>query len=99
MKTNTRTNRRKFLKRTAGIASVAFGLPVIVPGSALGKDGQTAASERITLGSIGVGSMGRGDMKGLMKSEGVQVLAVCDVFEDRRNQAKGIVDDQYKLRL
>jgi predicted dehydrogenase len=96
MKTNTRTNRRKFLKRTAGIASVAFGLPVIVPGSALGKDGQTAASERITLGSIGVGSMGRGDMKGLMKSEGVQVLAVCDVFEDRRNQAKGIVDDQYK---
>jgi predicted dehydrogenase len=96
MKTSTRTNRRKFLKRSAGIASVAFGLPTIVPGSALGKDGQTAASERVTLGSIGVGSMGRGDMKGLMKSEGVQVLAVCDVFEDRRNQAKGIVDDQYK---
>ncbi len=96
MKTNSKTNRRQFLKRSAGVASVAFGLPVIVPGSALGKDGHTAASERVTLGSIGVGSMGRGDMKGLMKSEGVQVLAVCDVFEDRRDKAKGIVDDQYK---
>jgi predicted dehydrogenase len=39
--------------------------------------------------------MGRGDLKGLMKSEGTQVLAVCDVFRQRRDQAKAIVDQNY----
>ena len=91
----TKTNRRQFLKRSAGIASAAWALPYLVPGAALGKDGQVAASERITLGSIGVGSMGRGDMKSLMKVDGVQIVAVCDVFEQRRKQAKGIVDEHY----
>ena len=52
----------------AGIAAAALALPHIVPASALGKDGQVAPSERVTLGSIGVGSMGRHDMKGLMKA-------------------------------
>ncbi len=90
-----KTNRRQFLKRSAGVASVAFGLPYFVPASALGKDGQVAPSERVTLGSIGVGSMGRGDMKNLMKVEGAQIVAVCDVFQQRREQAKGIVDKNY----
>ncbi len=30
-----------------------------------------------------------------MKAEGSQVLAVCDVFKQRREQAKGIVDENY----
>ena len=89
------TNRRQFLRQSAGIAAAALALPHIVPASALGKDGQVPPSERVTLGSIGVGSMGRHDMKGLMKAEGSQVLAVCDVFKQRREQAKGIVDENY----
>ena len=96
MRTNTRTNRRQFLKRSAGIASAAYGFPYLVPGSALGKDGHVAPSDRVNLGSIGVGSMGKGDMKGLMRVDGVQVVAVCDVFEQRRKEAKGIVDKQYE---
>jgi len=95
MKTSSQTNRRSFLKRSAGIATAAMGLPYLVPGSALGKDGQVAPSERVTLGSIGVGSMGKGDMKNLMRVDGVQVLAVCDVFENRREEAKAIVDENY----
>ena len=54
----SRSNRRSFLKRSAALAS-AFAVPAFVPGSVLGKDGQVAPSERVTLGSIGVGSMGR----------------------------------------
>lgn len=93
MRTNATTNRREFLERSAGIASAALAVPYAVPGSALGKDGETAPSERITLGSIGVGSMGRGDMKGLMQADGVQILAVCDTFQDRREKAKGMADE------
>lgn len=94
MKSRAKTNRREFLGRSAGIASAALAIPYAVPGSALGKDGQTAPSERITLGSIGVGSMGRGDMKGLMQPGGAHIVAVCDVFQDRREKAKAIADEQ-----
>lgn len=88
------TNRREFLKRSAGITSTVLAVPAVVPGSALGKDETTAPSERITHGSIGVGSMGRGDMKGLMQADGLQILAVCDTFQDRREKAKGMADKQ-----
>ena len=40
--------------------------------------------------------MGRGDMKSLMRADGVQVVAVCDVVEQRRKEAKDIVDGNYK---
>lgn len=95
MRTPAKTTRRKFLERSAGIASAALALPYFVPASALGKEGRIAPSERITLGSIGVGSMGRGDMKGLMQDEGAQIVAVCDVFEDRREAAKKVAEERY----
>jgi predicted dehydrogenase len=34
-------------------------------------------------------------MKGLMRVDGVQILAVCDVFDDRRQTAKGLADEHY----
>jgi len=84
------------LKVTTGTIVGLAGLPYFVPSSALGRGNATAPSNRVVLGSIGVGSMGKGDMKSLMRSEGVQVVAVCDVVEQRRKEAKGIVDDNYK---
>ena len=96
MNSKTRMNRRKFLKRSVGITSAACGFPYLVRSSALGKDGQTAPSNRIVLGSIGVGGMGKGDMKSLMRAKGVQVVAVCDVVEKRRKEAKSIIDEYYK---
>ncbi len=36
--------------------------------------------------------MGRGDMKSLMQVEGTQIVAVCDVFEDRREAAKNVAN-------
>ena len=53
-----------------------------------------APSERITIGSIGVGSMGNVDVKGLMQCDGVQVLAVCDCFESRQKGTKATVDEK-----
>ncbi len=91
----SKMNRRKFLHRAAAIASASLTVPYLVPASALGKDGQVAPSNRITIGSIGVGSMGQVDVKGLMREEGVQILAVCDVFQQRRDATKELVDTNY----
>ncbi len=92
MRTAGQFSRRKFLKDAARAASVTMAVPYLVPAAALGKDGQVAPSERVTLGAIGVGSMGQADVKALMQCEGVQVLAVCDVVRDRRDTAKALVD-------
>ena len=96
MKTKKRIDRRDFLKRAAVLTSAAYGIPSIVPSSVFGQNGQVAPSNRVTLGSVGVGSMGKGDMKSLMRAKGVQVLAVCDVVGQRRQEAKGIVDTFHK---
>ena len=59
--------RRNFLKHAATSAGmVAF--PAIVPGAALGLKGSTAPSDRIHMGSIGVGSMGGGHLRGLLET-------------------------------
>jgi predicted dehydrogenase len=94
MKKEKSMNRRSFLKRIAATGTAAYGIPYIVPSSALGGNGQVAPSDRVVVGSIGVGGMGQGDMKSLMGAKGVQLVAVCDVVEARRKQAKGIADER-----
>jgi ornithine cyclodeaminase/alanine dehydrogenase-like protein (mu-crystallin family) len=83
-------NRRQFLKHTACTISVAA--PLIIPASALGRAGRLAPSERIVLGSIGVGNMGFGDMSACMSVPETQVVAVCDVKRAMRERAKQAVD-------
>jgi predicted dehydrogenase len=94
--TKSNLSRRQFLRSAAGISVGIAGFPYLVSSSALGANGGVAASERITLGCIGLGGQGTGNMQGFLgKNEQVRVVAVCDV--DRRNaeRAKGIVDKKY----
>ncbi len=91
--------RRDFLKGL-GAATAAVGMPHIVPATALGKDGSTAASERITMGCIGVGGerpggQGTVDMRGFLGRDDVQVVAVCDVDSVHRENARRIVNEEY----
>ncbi len=65
-------NRREFLKA----AGVAVALPAIVPSSVFGAD---APSNRITVGCIGVGGQGSGNMRNFSRRRESQVVAVCDV--------------------
>ena len=74
-------NRRTFLTRTAGAAIGTLGFPIFIPSGALGKAGAVAPSERITMGSIGVGGMGTNNMRAFLAQPDVQVLAVCDPVE------------------
>lgn len=83
---------RRNLLKSSMLVGAAAGFPSIVPSSVFGAE---APSNRITIGGIGVGSMGTGNMRGFLHASGTQVLAVCDVDENRRNRAKKIVDDTY----
>ena len=64
MKTMTTSSvpRRQFLKQMAAVAGAA-AFPQIIPSSVLGKDGATAPSNKVTLGCIGLGIQGLGNMR------------------------------------
>jgi predicted dehydrogenase len=95
-KGNNDLTRRELLKRSA--AGVALAAPWFVPAAALGREGRPAASERITLGVIGIGPRGTYDLKAMLKQPDVQCVAVCDVQASRREAAKKLVDEHYHTR-
>jgi predicted dehydrogenase len=90
----TSIDRRQFLKSSSLLAGLA-ALPQFVPSRVLGADGHTAPSKKITIGCIGVGSMGGYNMKNFLGLEDCRVVAVCDVLASRRKEAKENVDAQY----
>jgi hypothetical protein len=85
--------RREFLTKAAA-APVALGFPMIVPRHVLGA-GFVAPSDRIAFGCAGVGSKGTGDMRAWLQKDDVRVVAVCDVRENSRKNAKQLVDQRY----
>src|SRR5688572_8186887 len=93
-KANLELTRRGMLKSAAG---AMMATPYFVPASALGREqDKKAASERITLGVIGIGPRGTYDLKAMLKLPDVQCVAVCDVQAKRREEAKKLVDEHYQ---
>jgi hypothetical protein len=115
MRTNPRsanrrvvTTRRGFLKKTAAWAAAAVGAPLLIPASALGRDGAVLPSERIAMGFIGLGGQGAGHLLGgawtyvpggYVARKDVQVLAVCDVRKERRDSAQQRCNQMYARRF
>ena len=62
-------------------------VPTLVRASALGNDAQPAASERISLGIIGVNGMGRANLENCARHPDVEVTAICDVWQERLDAA------------
>lgn len=93
---NITLSRREFLKGSAAAAvGAAIGAPYIIT-SSLG--GAVPPGNKITIGCIGVGRMGTGDMRELLGFDETQIVAVCDVDSKRVNQAKEIVENRYRQR-
>jgi len=88
-------SRRRFLRNVAGASAAVVGFPYLVSSSALGANGAVAASERITMGCIGVGGQGTSDMRGFLGKKEVHMVAVCDVDQRNADRAKGFVDKRY----
>jgi predicted dehydrogenase len=101
---NSKISRRKFLRQSATAIGAAVVAPTIIPASALGRGGVKSPSERITMGFIGVGGQGSGHLLGgawtyvpggYSARRDVQVLAVCDAWQDRRENATRRVNENY----
>lgn len=92
---NIMTSRRKFIK-TAGLASAgAIVLPTILPSCVKWK----GANDRLMIANIGVGSRGTDELKGyFLPHDDFRIVAVSDVFESRRENARKIVNDSYLSR-
>jgi len=86
------TSRRDFVK-AAALAGLAG--PTILPRAALGGAEQAPANDRIGLGFIGLGIMNRGHLGYFLNQGDVQVLAVCEVDQTRREHAQKMVNDHY----
>jgi predicted dehydrogenase len=82
--------------------------PLIVPAPVLGRGGLKPPSERVAMGFIGVGGQGSGHLLGgawtyisggYVAREDVQVLAVCDVWRERRENAARKVNTYYTAKF
>jgi len=96
-----RLTRRELL---AGAAGAALAGPLIVPAHVLGRGSTPPPSERITMGLIGAGGMGRAHLRGranrgepgFLSQQDVQFLAVCDVDGQRAGIGRRIVNNFYE---
>jgi predicted dehydrogenase len=71
-------NRRSFAKRSGAGLIAAY---------ASSRDRVLGANQRIRCGFIGVGNMGRGNLRDFLKCENAEVVAVCDVWQPHLDRA------------
>jgi glucose-fructose oxidoreductase len=87
-----KTTRRNFLKRGSALVAAAAA-PYVITSNALGNGNVPPASERITLGHIGMGTRGRHVFDDARQVSVAQSVAVTDCYRDRREsmaaQCKG----------
>ena len=73
-------DRRSFLKTTGAALGAGFGIPTLVPASAIGAEGTVAPSNRIGVGMIGLGRQCLAyNLKPFVTAADAQVTALCDV--------------------
>jgi predicted dehydrogenase len=87
----TKVTRRKFL----AAAGAAIAMPTIIPLSALGRDGKTAPSERVTVGVVGWGWQGPDDTRACLPLPNCQVVAACDLDTDHLKDALDTMNGFY----
>lgn len=83
---------------------VGAGFPLIASSAALGRSGLRPPSERIQMGFVGLGGQGTGHLMGgawtyvpggYVARKDVQVVAVCDVRQERRESAQHRANQMY----
>ncbi len=90
MRTNPVT-RRRFLQG----ASAALAAPYFIPAGAFGAEGKPPASERVTIGFIGVGEHGIGrNLRMFLGQDDAQVVAVCDVDQAQIERASAVLRER-----
>jgi predicted dehydrogenase len=89
-------SRRQFLKRAAAVAGGIAAAPYVITSTALGAEGRPPASDRITVGHIGVGGRGSALLTNFLELTDSQVVAVCDVKRPARENAQRAVNNHHR---
>ena len=93
---DNKSTRRIFLRNSLSAVAGVIVLPHIIPSSVMGMNGMLAPSDRIVMGSIGVGSQGTSNMKGFLPFKEAQFVSMCDLDSGHLEKASGIVNQYYK---
>lgn len=80
-------SRRESLRRM-GLAAVSASVPQVVAAPVVGGTGRPSPGNRLTMGMIGLGSMGLRHVKGFLQERDCQITAICDVDAARRLEAR-----------
>jgi len=81
--------RRQFLQQSGGfLAGAGLSASGVLPGLLSANAKESAPSDRISIGCIGVGNQGRGNLGKFLKN----TIAVCDVDTDRLGEAQQRVE-------
>ncbi|MCU0959319.1 MAG: Gfo/Idh/MocA family oxidoreductase [Pirellulaceae bacterium] len=87
MSAKRRYSRREMLR---GCAAGAIAMPLFVSARALGREAKAPASERVTVGHIGVGGRGRDIFHSAQSLPEFQSVAAADCYADRRESTAAI---------
>jgi len=83
MKKSNKLNRREFL---AAAGAAAVSMPYLIPSGVLAGPRRIGANEKITMAHIGVGGMGGGHLRDMVRRRDrgeVNIAAVCDIDKNR----------------
>jgi len=87
--------KRRNLLKGAALGAIAGATPVLAQ-TTTGSDKKAPPSDRIRVGCIGVGGMGRGNMRQFINNPDVEVVAACDVLKPNLEQAIALTDGKAK---
>ena len=88
--------RRQFVRRTALATGGIVTAPYAIPSTALGAGDAVPASERITVGFIGVGGHGIGrNLRMFLNQADAQPVALCDVDSGNVGKAQAVVRQKF----
>ncbi|HXG64707.1 MAG TPA: Gfo/Idh/MocA family oxidoreductase [Blastocatellia bacterium] len=91
--------RREFLQEsiTAGVAGAGLTALASAPVMAQNASSQAnvaGANDRIRVGLIGCGGMGRGNLRAMLRAGKVECAALCDVDDEQSGKAAALVEEQ-----
>ncbi len=91
------STRRSFLKKSVAGALGASAAPMVLRSGVLASAGNPGANDRIVIGGIGIGVMGRSHMRSFAGYEDVRIAAVADADMRKANAAaEGLDADAYQ---
>ncbi|MDR0610315.1 MAG: twin-arginine translocation signal domain-containing protein [Planctomycetaceae bacterium] len=90
-------SRRRFLKQSAAVFSVAgIASPIVIPRSVLAQNGNVGANDRIIVGFVGTGNRAKQLMSHIPQNR-AKIVAVSDLWRGKMEQAVKEKKDQGEI--